>query len=257
MIHQERDGEVLVVSIDREGDELNRVDGQLHSELAELFARLKEETSARAVVLRSEGRAFSAGGDFAWFPAMRESRVLEQVRREGKQLIWDLLDVPLPLVAAIEGPAIGLGASVVLLCDAAVMARSATIADPHVRVGIAAGDGGTVAWPLALGPMLAKRYLLTGDAVAADDALRMGLVTEVVDDGEATAVALGFAHRIAAGAPLAVQYTKQAVNQWVKQVMTASFDLATALEMVTFRSADHAEALEAMSERRPPHFEGR
>ena len=257
MIREERDGDVLVVTLDREGDELNRVDGAFHTELTDLFPRLQQEREARAVVLRAEGRAFSAGGDLTWFPSLQEPGALEPLRQEGKQLIWDLLDVHLPIVCALEGPAVGLGASIALLCDAIVMARSATIADPHVRVGIVAGDGGTVAWPLAVGPMLAKRYLLTGDAVTADDALRMGLVSEVVDDGAADASALAFAHRLAAGAPLAVQYTKQAVNQWVKQVMTASFDLATALEIVTFQSADHREALTALREKRSPEFRGR
>lgn len=257
MIHEERDGEVLVVTIDRSGDDLNRVDGELHTELTELFPRLQRETEARAVLLRSEGSAFSAGGDFGWFPALQEPGALAPLHREGRQLIWDLLDVHLPIVAAVQGPAIGLGASIALLCDWVVMGRSATIADPHVRVGIVAGDGGTVAWPLALGPLLAKRHLLTGDALSADDAQRLGLVTDVVDDSALVATALAAAHRLADGAPLAVQYTKQAVNQWIKQVMTASFDLATALELVTFRTSDHAEALAAISEKRAPRFEGR
>jgi enoyl-CoA hydratase len=257
MINETRDGDVLVVTIDREGDDLNRVDGELHEELTRLFPRLQAERVARAVLLCSEGRAFSAGGDFSWFPELQQPGALEPLRLEGKHIIWDLLDVHLPIVVALEGPAIGLGASIALLCDAVVMAESATIADPHVRVGIVAGDGGTVAWPLAVGPMLAKRYLLTGDAVTAADALRLGLVTEVVPDGQARAAALAFAHRLAAGAPLAVQYTKQAVNQLVKQALTTSFDLSTALEIATFHTADHVEALAAIREKRPPRFQGR
>ena len=256
MISEQRDGDVLVVTIDRPGDDLNRVDGELHEALAALFPRLQAERQARAVLLRAEGRAFSAGGDFAWFPALQEPGATERVRLDGKQIIWDLLDVHLPVVVALEGPAIGLGASIALLCDAVVMARSATIADPHVRVGIVAGDGGTVAWPLAVGPMLAKRYLLTGDAVTAEEAFRLGLITEVADDGTAGERALAFAHRLAAGAPLAVQYTKQAVNQLVKQALATSFDLSTALELVTLRSTDHAEALAALREKRDPRFEG-
>jgi enoyl-CoA hydratase len=256
VIGERRDGDVLVVTIDRPGDDLNRVDGELHHALAALFGRLRGERAARAVVLRAEGRAFSAGGDFAWFPALQEPGAMEDLRRDAKQLIWDLLDVPVPIVVALEGPAVGLAASLALLCDAVFMARSATLVDPHVRVGIVAGDGGTVAWPLAVGPMVAKRHLLTGDPVGAEEAARLGLVTEVVDDGGADAAALAFAHRLAAGAPLAVQYTKQAVNQLVKQALATSFDLATALELATFRSADHAEALAALRERRDPRFEG-
>jgi len=256
-ITERRDGDVLVITIDREGDELNRVDADLHAELTALFPRLQAERAARAVVLRAEGRAFSAGGDWDWFPELQGPGALEALRLEGKQLIWDLLDVHLPIVVALNGPAIGLAASIVLLCDVIVMEESATIADPHVRVGITAGDGGTVAWPLALGPLLAKRYLLTGDAVTAADALRLGLVTEVVADRDADAAAMAWARRLASGAPLAVQYTKQAVNEAVKHALTTSFDLATALEIVTFRSADHAEALAARREKREPRFEGR
>ena len=247
---------MLRVTIDRPGDDLNRVDGALHHDLTRLFPRLQQERQARAILLTGAGRAFSAGGDFAWFPSLQEGDRLEQLRLDAKPLIWDLLDVHLPIVCALNGHAIGLGASIALFCDAVFMARSATIADPHVRVGIAAGDGGTVAWPLAVGPMRAKRWLLTGDAVPADEAERIGLVTEVVDDDELDDRAMAFAQRLAAGAPLAVQATKQAVNQLVKAGLTTGFDLATALEMSTFRSADHAEALAALRDKRAPRFEG-
>jgi enoyl-CoA hydratase len=182
---------------------------------------------------------------------------LEALRLDAKQMVWDLLDVHLPIVCGVNGHAMGLGASIALLCDVVVMAETATIGDPHVRVGIVAGDGGTVAWPLAVGPMRAKRWLLTGDPVPAGEAERIGLVTEVAPDDELHERSLAWAHRLAAGAPLAVQYTKQAVNQLVKQALGTSFDLATALEIVTFGSDDHVEALTALREKRPPEFEGR
>ena len=252
-----RDGDVLRVVIDREGDDLNRVGEVLHRDLAALFPYLQRERTARAVLLTGRGRAFSAGGDFDWFPQLQEPGAMEALRLDARQMIWDLLDVHLPIVCALNGHAMGLGASIALLCDVLFMAESATIGDPHVRVGIVAGDGGTVAWPLAVGPMLAKRYLLTGDAVAAADAVRLGLAAEVVPDAELDERASAFAHRLAAGAPLAVQYTKLAVNSLVKTALTQSFDVATALELVTFRSDDHAEALAALQERRPPRFEGR
>ncbi len=251
------EGHVLVVTVDRPGDPLNRVDDRLHEELARLFADLREENDARAILLTAEGTAFSAGGDFAWFPALQDREVAEQVRKQGKSLIWDLLDIPVPLVCCLQGHAVGLGASIALLCDATFVAESATLADPHVRVGIVAGDGGTVAWPLAVGPMAAKRYLLTGDAVPAAEAARMGLVTEACPDDEVHDRALTFARRLAAGAPLAVQYTKQAVNKLVKDALNTSFDVATALELVTFASHDHQEALAALAERRDPTFRGR
>lgn len=252
-----RDGHVLKAVIDVPGDDLNRVGQDLHDDLVALFAQLRQETEARAVLLAAHGRAFSAGGDFAWMPSFQDPAAAEHLRLAAKQMIWDLLDIPIPVVAAVNGPAVGLGASISLLCDCIVASTSASFADPHVRVGIVAGDGGTVAWPLAVGPALAKRYLLTGDPVGAEDALRMGLITDLCPPDELDGAAMALAQRLAAGAPLAIRYTKLAVNQLVKQALAPSFDLATAYEMLTFRSADHAEALAALAEKRPPRFEGR
>lgn len=252
----ERDGDVLCVAIEHPTSERNTVDEILHGELTRLFAELKREDAARAVLLTGRGRIFSAGGDFEWFPRLDDLSKLEHLRRDAKQLIWDLLDVEVPIVAALNGPAVGLGASIALLCDVIFMADTATIADPHVRVGIVAGDGGAVIWPLVLGPARAKQYLLTGDPVDAQTAERIGLVNRVVPVGELDAEAMKFAQRLAAGAPLAVQYTKQAVNKLVKDALNTAFDFSTALEIVTFKSEDHREALAALREKRAPRFKG-
>jgi len=251
------DGDVLRITIQHPHNDLNAVDALLHEELTALFRALKREDRARAVVLTGHGRAFSAGGHFDWFPQLSDLEKLESLRRDAKQLIWDLLDVELPIVAALNGAAVGLGASIALLCDTIFMAEGASLADPHVRVGIAAGDGGAAIWPLVLGPARAKQYLLTGDAVSAEEALRMGLVNRVVPAGELADEALAFARRLAAGAPLAVRYTKQAVNKLVKDALNVCFDTSTALEIVTFRSEDHREALAAIREKRAPRFRGR
>lgn len=256
-IDLERDGDVLVVTIDNPSSPINAVDGALHEDLAALFPRLQAERDARAVLLTGRGAAFSAGGDFTWFPTLQDPVALEHLRLDAKTMIWDLLDVHLPIVAAVNGHAMGLGASIALLTDVVFMANSATIGDPHVKVGLVAGDGGTIAWPLALGPMLAKRFLMTGDPVTAEEAVRLGLAHRAVPVDELHAEALAFAHRLAEGAPLAVQFTKQAVNAWIKTTAGPAFDLAQAYEITTFRSEDHQEALAALGERRPPHFRGR
>jgi enoyl-CoA hydratase len=253
----DRVGDVLRVAIAHPASQLNTVDGLLHGELTQLFRDLQREDDARAVLLIGRGRAFSAGGDFRWFPTLDDLAKLEHLRRDAKQMIWDLLDVELPIVAALNGPAVGLGASLALLCDVIFMADTATIADPHVRVGIVAGDGGTAIWPLVLGPARAKQFLLTGDPVSAAEALAMGLVNRVVAPEALETDALAFAARLAAGAPLAVRYTKQAVNKLVKDALNTAFDTATALEIVTFQSEDHREALTALREKRTPVFKGR
>jgi len=208
-IRLDREGDVLVATIDRPGNDLNAVDATLHEEFGGLFRLLKRERSARAVLLTGSKRAFTAGGDFGWFPQLRDLEALDHLRRDGKPIIWDLLDVELPIVAAVNGPAI------------------------------------------------AKQYLLTGDPVSAATAERLGLVNEVVPDADVRERGMAWARRLAAGAPLAVRATKAAVNQQVKRALLDSFDLSTALEMTTFLSADHQEALDAIAEKRPPEFRGR
>lgn len=253
----ERQGDVLIITIDHPSNKLNAVDDVLHTDLTRLFADLKRESRARAAVITGAGRMFSAGGDFDWFPTLSNLEALEHLRRDAKQMIWDLLDVPIPIVAAVNGPAVGLGASLALLCDTIYMAESAHIADPHVMVGIVAGDGGAAIWPLAVGPARAKQYLMTGDPVPAAEAERIGLVNAVVPDAELLETAIAFATRLAAGAPLAIQYTKLAVNKQIKDALNIAFDTSTALEIVTFQSEDHKEALSAIKERRKPKFKGR
>jgi enoyl-CoA hydratase len=255
-IEFERLGDVLRITLANPRNELNAVDGGMHAELRRLFEELKNEDAARAVVLTGSGRAFSAGGDFGWMSGVRPED-LSAMRREGKQIVWNLLDVEVPIVAAVNGPAVGLGATLALLCDVIFMSEEAKLADPHVRVGIVAGDGGAVAWPLAVGPAIAKRYLLTGDAMTASDAERLGLINHAVPSAQLQDEALAFAQRLARGAPLAVRYTKLAVNQLVKQAMTTAFDYSTALEVLTFASEDHREALRALSVKEQPRFAGR
>jgi enoyl-CoA hydratase len=260
-IRLHRDGPVLVATIDHPRSERNAVDGDLHRDLAALFRALRsvqtEPDPPRAILLTGSKKAFSAGGDFDWFPSLDSIAKLDALRLEARQLIWDLLDVELPIVCGVNGPAVGLGASIALLCDVIVMADTATILDPHVRVGIVAGDGGVVIWPLVLGPARAKQYLLTGDPVTAVEAERLGLVNEVVPADGLADRAMAWAQRLAAGAPMALRYTKLAINQQLRRALIESFDLSTALEISTLASEDHKEALAALRERRPPTFQGR
>jgi enoyl-CoA hydratase len=256
-LRQERLGAVLRVTIDNPRNDLNTVDAEMHSELARLFRELRREDEARAIVLTGSKRAFSAGGDYGWFEQIQDRVAIEEVRRDGKQIIWDLLDLEVPIVAAINGPAIGLGASIALLCDVIFMADTATLADPHVRVGIVAGDGGAAIWPLAVGPARAKQYLLTGDSLGAAEAERIGLVNRVVPADRLQEEALAFAQRLADGAPLALRHTKIAVNKLVKDALNIAFDYSTAAETVTMGSDDFKEAVRAIKEKRKPEFTGR
>ncbi len=256
-LNVQREGLVLTVTIDHPRSDLNAVDANLHHELAVLFSALKCEDAVRAIVLTGSGRAFSAGGDMDWFPALRDPASLHRLRREAKQIVWDLLDVEVPIVCALNGSAVGLGASIALLCDVIVMSEAASIIDPHVQVGLVAGDGGAAIWPLLVGPLAAKRHLMLGVPLGAEEALRLGVASEVCEPSDVAEAGRAWAERLAAQAPLAVQGTKLAVNQQIKQALITSFDLSTSLEMPCFTSEDHAEAVDAFVSKRTPTFRGR
>ncbi len=251
------EGDVVVATLRHPSSPMNAVDELLHDEVTELFSQLRRDPGGRAILLTAEGRAFSAGGDFAWFPQLRDMSKLDALRRSAKQMIWDLLDIDVPIVCGLNGSAAGLGASIALLCDLVVMSDRAVIIDPHVNVGLVAGDGGAAVWPLLLGPLAAKKHLLLGEPLTAADALRLGVAAEVCSPDDVAERAMHWAQRLAAQPPLAVKGTKMAVNAQLKHALLTSFDLSTALEIPCFLSHDHAEAVDAMLEKRTPTFEGR
>jgi enoyl-CoA hydratase len=257
----ERDGHVVRVTIDHPRSAMNAVDETLHRELAELFRFLatgEDEllVGARAIILTGHGPAFSAGGDMSWFPELRSPDRLNRLRREAKQIIWDQLDIEPPIVCALNGPAVGLGASIALMCDVIVMSEDAALIDPHVKVGLVAGDGGAAIWPLLVGPLAAKRHLMLGQPLGAAEAFRLGVAAEVCPRADVAEVAQRWADDLAAQPPLAVQGTKIAVNQQIKQALLTSFDVSTALEMTCFHTDDHAEAVAAFVEKRRPEYRG-
>jgi len=253
----ERRGDVVVATIDHPGSDVNAVDAALHHDLGELFRMLKREDTGRAAVLMGAGKAFSAGGDMEWFPSLRSTDAAHRLRREGRQIVWDLLDVEIPIVCGLNGSAAGLGASVALLCDVVVMSDRAVIVDPHVSIGLVAGDGGSAIWPLLLGPLAAKRHLLLAEPLTAEAALTAGVAAEVCPAADVPERSMAWARRLADGAPMAVQGTKQAINAQVRQALLTSFDLSTALEIPCMLSVDHVEGIAAFAERRQPKFEGR
>ncbi|MEX5635386.1 enoyl-CoA hydratase/isomerase family protein [Parafrankia sp. FMc2] len=237
----------------------NRVDAQLHQELADALDGIARDRKVRAVVLASTGRSFSAGGDFALMQAAHDDLATRQaIIDQGRQLVEAFLALPQPIVVAVQGPAIGLGATIVLLCDVVVAARAATLADSHVALGLVAGDGGCLVWPQAAGMVRARRHLLTGDPLTAEAAYSLGMVTDLVAAPEdAVETARSIAERIAALAPLAVQGTKRTLNRVSQQRAGEVVDLSFALEEHTLASDDLLEGIAAFRERRPPAFRGR
>jgi enoyl-CoA hydratase len=236
----------------------NRFDAQAHHDFVAALAQISADEDARSVVLASTGKVFSAGGDF---DLMREAHADPAVRRaivdDAKQLLTALLSLPQPIVAAVQGAAMGLGATIILACDAVVAARGAVLADSHVNVGLVAGDGGAVVWPATAGALRARRHLLTGDPLDAESAHALGMVTDLVDaPEEALPAAHAIAERMAALPPLAVRLTKRAINHGLLQRAGEVLELSLAYEEATLASDDLLEAIAAFQERRPGKYAG-
>src|SRR4029453_2097353 len=186
-------------------------------------------------VITGEGRAFSAGGDFDLLGRMADDRALRRdVIAEGRELVLNMIRCRVPVVAAVNGPAVGLGCSVIALSDVVYMAESAYLADPHVTVGLVAADGGPLTWPLHTSLLLAKEYAFTGDRIPAARAAQIGLANHVCPDGEGLAAALAAAHRIAALPRQAVEATKRVLNLHLERAVLATIDFAMASETEPF-----------------------
>lgn len=251
-----RDGPVLHATLNRP-EVLNALDMPMHHELLALFEAAASDAETRVLVLTGAGKAFCAGGDAsAVQETIDDPALFLEGAENGKKLVHAILDCPKPVIAKVNGAAMGLGATIALFCDIAIAADQARIADPHVRFGLPAGDGGAVIWPALIGFNRAKRYLLTGDALTGSEAAAIGLIDSAVPAAELDAAVDALARRIAAGAPQAVQYTKAAVNIELKAIAERVLDTSFALEALAARSKDHQEAITAFLEKRPPVFTG-
>jgi enoyl-CoA hydratase/carnithine racemase len=234
----EADGPIRVVRLNRP-DELNATNRELHAGLASLFPQLSADADARVAVITGNGNAFSAGGDFNYIDELARDRELrDETLVHAKQIVTGMVACRLPIIAAVNGPAVGLGCSIVALSDIVYMAESAHLADPHVLVGLVAADGGPVAWPLLTSLQLAKEYALTGDRIPAHRAAQIGLANHVVADDAVVAEALACARRIAELPKGAVEDTKRVLNLHLERAVLATLDDALAAEDRSFTSPE-------------------
>lgn len=244
--------QVAVLTLDRP-DKRNAIDYPLHSALEEAIARLSHDSGVAAIVLTGRGTAFSAGGDVKGF---YPDDVGPMTTIRTRSLVQTMVQCEAPLIAAVNGVAAGLGATIALMCDVIYMADTARIGDTHVNMGLVAGDGGAVIWPLLVGPHRAKEYLMSGKLLAADEAERIGLVNRIVPTAEVVATAIDYG-KILAGKPRpAVRWTKMLINQAIQQSVNANLTLGLATEQLSSHTEDQKEALAAFFEKRKPRFTG-
>jgi enoyl-CoA hydratase len=235
----------------------NAIIGPMHEELAPLFRRIAADRDVAAVVLTGAGdKAFCVGADFQGMQG--------EIDRDGydegysslmigsADLMRAQLSVPQPVVAALNGDAIGLGATIALFCDIVYMAEEARLGDPHVKAGLVAGDGGAILWPLLLGPHRGKEFLFTGDLVTAADAHRLGLVNHVVPRADVREAAGAMARRLAAGPRAVIQFDKRLANADLLERANRLIDASLAMEAISLGGSDHKEAVAAFLEKRDP-----
>lgn len=239
-------------------DSLNAFDDVLVNELPVALLELARNPDVRAVVMTSTGKHFSAGGDMNTMVAGHDDlNVLMRGVDDGRRLFRAFTDFPKPMVVAVHGHSYGVATSLVLTGDAVVATPDAVLSDPHVHVGLVAGDGGCVAWPLSAGLARAKRQLLWGEPVTGAQAHQLGLVTDLADSREEVrATAFELAARVAGLPPVAVQLTKRALNRVLAARTDEVLDTGFYLEALSNRSADVLEAVAAFREKRDGQWTG-
>lgn len=255
------DGGVLTITLNRP-ERHNAVNGDIHAGLEAAFRRATDEESVRVVVIRGAGRSFCSGGDVGDFAEGRpgESKTGGQQvvgMQSGRELLDAMLAVKQPVVGVVHGYALGLGATIALFCDVVVAADDAVFGDTHVSVGLVAGDGGAVAWPLLMPLGHAKYYLLTGDRLSGREAAERGLVFKAVPGSDLETEAARVVERLASVAPMASAGTKATLNLILRQRMELVLDYGLLREGATFLSDDHREAARAFVEKRPAVFRNR
>jgi enoyl-CoA hydratase len=236
---------------------VNGVDERMHEELARVFTDCQRDPDSDLIVLTGHGRVFCAGGDLDWFDEQIEHpQRFRHIAPDAKRIVLSLLELEKPIICRLNGAAAGLGATIALMCDVIVAEETARIGDPHVKVGLVAGDGGAVIWPALVGMARAKELLLTGDLISGAEAARIGLVNHAVPPGELDAKVADVARRILGNPRWAVRWTKTVMNLHLRQAANLTADAAVAYEMLSNAMADRAEAVAAFKEKRPMKLTG-
>ena len=252
----ERQDRVLTVTMNRP-EKLNSWNDELHQEMELMFNMVARDTGSDVIILTGAGKAFSAGGDIeANLKLHYDNRLLHKTTSVGRRIISAMLEVHQPIICRMNGDAVGAGATIGLLCDIIIAANNARIGDPHVKVGLVAGDGGALIWPQLIGYARAKPYLFTGDLIRADKAAEIGLVSFAVEPEELDSTVRQWADKLASLPPKALRWTKATTNLPLKQLAATMMEPGMAYEAMSMYAEDFVEANKAFLEKRKPKYTG-
>jgi enoyl-CoA hydratase len=254
VIDVQRTRNILRITLNRP-EELNAINQQMHEELSTVFADAAMDRETDVIVLTGAGRAFSAGGDWKWMQHMiDEPGAFTGLLPQSRRIVYSILDCPKPIICRVNGDAVGLGCTLALFCDFVIAVDTCRLADPHVRVGLVAGDGGAAMWTNLVGYAQARRYLLTGDFIAAPEAANIGLIMQAVPAGDLDPTVDKLASRMAAAATQAVSWTKSVINGKLRAELSSVLDTSLAFESLSGATPDHKAAVEAFLRHETPRF---
>jgi len=254
----ERNGHILTITMNRP-DQLNAANGTMNEEFSRIWDEVHRDSEVRVAILTGAGRAFCAGGDVKRMANSEESSLVSRWTHSvntNRMNILRQLECNKPIIAKVNGAAVGLGCSLALACDVVFIANDARIGDTHVKVGLVAGDGGTALWPWLVGFHRAKEFLLGCDLMTGEEAARIGLVNHAVPKEQLDAKVQEFAQKLADLPPLAVQWTKASTNSHLRALVGVNMDVSLSMEHMTQASQDHKEASLAFKEKRKPVLKG-
>ena len=252
----EKDNGVMTVTLNVP-DAMNAFTPGMRNAMSRIWSDIHDDPEVDVVVLTGAGRAFSAGGNVvAMQKKIDDPAQWDEIVPEAKRIIFRMLECDKPIIARLNGHAVGLGATVALFCDIIIAADHTKIGDPHVNAGLVAGDGGAVIWPELVGFARAKEYLFAGDLMSATEAERIGLINHVVSADELDDKVYGLARRLASGASKSIRWTKQVTNIPLRQLAHSMMDLSISVETQSNFSSDHQEAVTAFTNKRKPNFTG-
>ncbi|MDF3075095.1 MAG: enoyl-CoA hydratase [Alphaproteobacteria bacterium] len=258
-----KDGHIVTVTLNRPEIRNAISDDDMIADLVTAIERINADNEVRCAILTGAGTAFSSGGNvkkmrdgggmFAGSPYGIRNGYLQGIQR----IPAAMYELDVPIIAAVNGPAIGAGCDLTCMCDIRIAGRSAKFAESFVKLGIIPGDGGAWFLPRAVGASKAREMAFTGDMVDADEALQCGLVSKVVEDDKLQDAAMALAKRIAANPPHALRMAKRLLREGERTTLHTLLDMSASMQALAHKTEDHKEAVDAFLEKRAPVFKGK